>query len=357
MSPTNYYRIELWPGSYTFTVYLPEETFLGQTSRELSTSKRIVLEPGDAGHTFVFQYTDGMTAEGFSLAPLTTDTNITDGRTLAGTIGLRDTAKVLELYGARYDGPSRQGKAYGWGTLTWPDGSVYQGVFEYGEPTPQGQFFFPQGGYFRGNLLEGRPYRSGLLFARDGTIVFSGRFIDEKPHGRGIRTGSEGPQFCVYDHGQDITKSVEQLAEEALDQVEVKQVEDLLAPVTLIENQLSEEKEKLARLQKHYLQAMDGEKALDKRLKALKESIANLKQQRNAGLEKARLQQQALIADFPRTRYARELAMRKRITAQLDQAVARERDWCLSEIAQDRRWCQCAPFADDYLEWTDCQPK
>lgn len=238
LTPDNYYRIELWPGSYTFTVCLPEETFLGETRRALSISKRILLEPRDAGHVFVLQYTDGMTASSFSFTPAVAVAPVLAGRALAGSIGLHDTAKVLELFDARYEGPSRHGKAHGWGTLTWPDGCVYQGMIEYGEPTTQGRFYFPQGEYFRGLFRKGRPYQSGLLFAQDGGIVFAGRFVDEKPHGQGIRLGSDGPEFCVYDHGEDITKTEQ--AREALDKVEAEQDDALLAHVISVENQLKQ---------------------------------------------------------------------------------------------------------------------
>jgi hypothetical protein len=299
LMPDNYYRIELWPGSYTFTVYLPEEIFLGQTSHALSFSKHILLKPGDAGLVFILQYADGMKTNSFAFFPVTAVAQIVAGRTLNGSIGLHDTAKVLELFDANYEGPSLLGKAHGWGTLTWPDGCVYQGVFEYGEPTTHGRFFFTGGEYFRGLFRKGRPYRSGLLFARDNAIVFAGRFMNEKPHGQGIRFARNGPELCVYDHGKDITKTVEQQAQQALDTLEAGQVE----------------------------------------------------------LQQTRSEKETLIAEFARTRYTRELGMRKQIKAQRDQAIARERKWCQSEFARYRRWCQCAPFADDYQNWTDCRPR
>ena len=353
----NYYRVELWPGSYSFTVHLPEETFLGQTSRALSVSKRILLKPSDSGHAFFLQYTDGMKSGSFVFSPLNPGAMEIQGRTLAGSVDLRDTAKVLELFDARYDGPSRQDKAHGWGTLSWPDGCIYQGRFEYGEPTFQGRFIFPRGEYFRGLFREGRPYRSGLLFNQDGGIVYSGRFIDEKPHGDGIRLGSDGPEFCRYDHGQDITQPIEQQAREALDRLEAEQVEALLAPVKWAENQLSQRKEELANLQKHCLKAVEGPEPQFRRLKTLGAKVAELEDIRNVLLQQARHEQQALLSDFPRSRYARELGMRKQVTSQLKQAIARERNWCQSEFEKDRHWCQCAPFAEDYLDWTECRPQ
>lgn len=101
---------------------------------------------------------------------------------------------------------------------------------------------------------------------------------------------------------------------------------------------------------------MEESEPLFQRLKTLKKEIAVLKKIRYDRLQQARREQQALIADFPQTRYARELGMRKQIQARLNQAIARERKWCQSEFARDRRWCQYAPFADDYLHWTNCLP-
>jgi hypothetical protein len=161
----------------------------------------------------------------------------------------------------------------------------------------------------------------------------------------------------LYSYGKDITKTLEQQTQQALDKLEAEQVEALLAPVKSVRNQLSEKKGDLARLQKSCLKSVEESEPLFQRLKTFRAEIAVLEKIRHDRLQQARREQQALIADFPQTRYARELGMRKQIQAQLNQAIARDRKWCQSEFARDRRWCQCAPFADDYLYWADCLPQ
>ncbi|MEJ2037711.1 MAG: hypothetical protein P8X55_02100 [Desulfosarcinaceae bacterium] len=357
LDASNYYRLELWPGSYTFTIYLPAETFLGQAQHALSTSKQIFLKPGDAGQSFVLEYTDGMTAGSLAFSTLNAEKPVIVGRTLAASLNLRETAKVVTLFKARYDGPSRQGSAHGWGTLTWPDGCAYQGEFEYGEPTTRGRFFFPQGFYFRGRLREGRPFGSGLLFSEKGEIVFAGRFVDEKPHGRGIRLGPNGPEFCVYEHGVDATPPVAQLASEALDRFEAQQIESLLEPVQAVDARILSENERRVQLQKCYLQTVGNNGALRQRLDSQNMLIEALEEIRKESLAQARARQKALAVDFSRTRYDRDLDMRRQVKEQFNQDLAIEREWCRQEINRGRRWCQCAPFADDYLNWADCLPQ
>jgi hypothetical protein len=48
-------------------------------------------------------------------------------------------------------------------------------------------------------------------------ILYAGALKDELPHGIGIRSGIKAPELCVYENGKDITKTIKQLAREAVD--------------------------------------------------------------------------------------------------------------------------------------------
>jgi hypothetical protein len=213
----NYYRLELWPGEYQFTVFLPSEIFFGQTNPPMSISDRVFLEPGDAGAAFTYQFTDGMGDRGFQRRRVTVRPTALAGRSMAARLTARDTAQVTSWLNARYDGPAIHGRPHGRGTLTWPDGGVYKGIFEHGCPTGKARFYFPNGQVFMGVFAKGRPESPGILMAPDGHILFAGRFVDEKPNGVGLRTGTTGPEFCIFDHGRDTTKSFRQLAAETMD--------------------------------------------------------------------------------------------------------------------------------------------
>lgn len=218
----NYYRLEVWPGEYRLTVFMPAEIFLGQTHPPMSVGSRVRFEPEDAGAVFAYQYTDGMGGRGFKRRRLAASPEFLSGRSPGAHLTVRDTAQVTSYLNARYDGPAIRGRPHGLGTLTWPDGAVYKGVFEHGIATGDAKFHFPDGPIFMGVYARGRPQSPGVLMSPDGRILFAGRFVDEKPHGVGLRTGKDGPEFCIFDHGRDATETFRQLAGQILDEQQLK---------------------------------------------------------------------------------------------------------------------------------------
>jgi hypothetical protein len=208
-----------------------------------------------------------------------------------------------------------------------------------------------------GNLREGRPFESGLLFAPDGNIIFAGRFVDEKPHGEGIRIGTNGPEQCVYDHGKDMTKPLAQLAREAVDLQEREQYETLLQPVRSLEARIIEEKERKDQLHQSYIAAkekMEEIGPLAEQLDIIDALITCLEEIKAKYILQENLKKQELIEDLPKSRFFRELIMRKQIMAEQDKIIDQEQTWCQAEIMQGRRWCLCAPFDKNYLNWPDC---
>jgi hypothetical protein len=284
----NYYFIELWPGEYHASVFLPAENFLGKTLPSMSIGKSLNFSPGDRGRIFLCQYTDGEGTRGFHLTRANPIPEMVSGRWEARKVTARDSAQVSELFNARYDGPALNRMPHGEGTLTWPDGCVYHGRLEHGVPTNAARFIYSDGRIFFGLLHKGRPARWGVLQDPDGRILFAGPFSDEKPDGVGLRTGDQSPEFCVYSRGSDTTKSFHRLAEEALD------AED------------------------------------EKCLPADKDELHRMRSQR-------------LVT---RTKQF-EKAHQVRIEA--------ERVWCREEFALGRRPCTCAPLADDFERWQECE--
>jgi hypothetical protein len=218
----NYYRLEVWPGEYRLTVFMPPEIFFGQTNPPMNIGERVCFGSGDTGAVFAYQFTDGMGDRGFKRRRLTAPPNFLSDRSLGAHLTARDTAQVTSYFNARYDGPAIHGRPHGEGALTWPDGAVYKGVFEHGRPTGKAKFIFPDGRIFMGVYAKGRPQSPGVLMTPDHRILFAGRFVDENPHGVGLRAGMDGPEFCIFDHGRDTTQSFRQLAGEILDEQQLK---------------------------------------------------------------------------------------------------------------------------------------
>jgi hypothetical protein len=156
----------------------------------------------------------------------------------------------------------------------------------------------------------------------------------------------------MYDDGNDITKQLDIQVQEALNMLEAQQIGSSSISVRSVESPFfgTESNFKIWEMG-------DKGKAPDQHQMALSTQSAVLEEHRDKDLHRTRHQQQTLIADFKRTRTERERAMRQQIAARHRKAIAREQNWCQNEIAQGKHWCRCAPFADDYLFWTDCRPQ
>lgn len=309
LSRNNYYRFELWPGHYFIDIFLPAENILGLSSPAMSSGQPLIFHPWDAGHTYLFIYEDGQglrleEADTHALASLQRE------RTLARSLSARDTARVKFFLGTRYDGPEMYGKPHGKGTLSWEDGGRYIGVFDHGQLTPEGRFHFPNGETYMGELFWGRPKGWGILMAPDDRVLYAGAFLDEKPHGEGLRMGKEGPEYCRYDQGVDITKSVFLLADEIV---------------------AKEEQEELARFisdSKKVEETMEGETP------EVEEEIR----------EKGEIDYHQFVEGMKASHEMRLSATVRRLSKENQARINHEREWCQKELDQGKDWCICAPF-------------
>lgn len=349
LTDDNYYRLEMWPGQYQFSVTLPREEFFGQISLPDNVGRQITLKTHPKGRAYTCSYTDGLGSSGFALEPIDHLPKYLMDRTQAKSLIARDTAQVTQLFKARYEGPAINGRPHGQGTLSWTDGCIYKGTFLHGKPTRKARFIFPDGRIFMGPNTKGRPADTGLMMTETGDILFAGDFTNEQPDGVGLRNGTEGPEFCIYDNGSDITKTFRQLAKEALDiedpqeiNAYLNRVEDIEAEIEAIENRFSKlsSRHDPDMLRKALVKHQKKIKLMEKRKRSFE---INMEADNEAFIEKLR-----------DTRFKRELAKSKHFRKLHQAEIEKERQWCEDEFNQGRDLCSCAPFADDFNQWDEC---
>ncbi len=351
LTADSYFRIALWPGDYQFSVHLPAEDFFGSHSPPENTIMRLVFGKSKDSGISVYKYVDG---EGiYRVEPVdeAVIARIEHTRMLSANLSARDTAQVKFLHDARYDGPASSGKAHGYGTLTWDDGSIFRGRFEYGETTEEGEFFTTNGQIYMGPKSKGRPIGSGVWMTLDRRILYAGPFKDELPHGIGIRSGREAAEFCEYENGKDITKTIREIAKEAVDEEDRKIEEEKAADV---ESQYTNSTEEMAAdPSKKVNAAAKAEKSLSLPAGNQPMPAASLSDQEvpatTAELKGRPDEKKPEPAHGQRvsTKYR---AIKQRIEKQLEQ----KRLWCQEEFALGRQLCRCAPFAIEFEQWRGC---
>ena len=357
LTADNYYKLTLWPGQYFFAVFLPEEEFLGQTSPPMTIGEQVDFQASDSGNIFTYQYTDGSGTGGFKLDRVTTPSSqLLSDRILGAELDARETAQVTEFFGARYDGPAIHNRPHGLGTLTFSDGSRYHGFFEHGIATNKARFYFKNGTVFMGVFHRGRPLSPGVLMTPCGGILFAGQFLDEQPHGVGLRSGQEFPEFCVYDHGRDVTKSFRQLAREILDEEDQAQIEAFVQQKNGHASPPFDETEYAAAPGVPGAEEPAGEGVSppsENADQAATPPHQPVEQPPDSHVDKMRTKGK-LIEELRRTRLERELVKVMELKNDHRERIEEERSWCREEFALGRRLCRCAPFEADSQEWTEC---
>eukprot|EP00796_Vickermania_ingenoplastis_P012996 gene12996-8842_t len=86
------------------------------------------------------------------------------------------------------------GKPHGRGTMTYADGSQYEGRFNNGEPTGDGIMLYSDGSEYRGGFTKGKAHGEGSMTYSDGAC-YNGRFHEGKPNGKGIMKYSDGAKY------------------------------------------------------------------------------------------------------------------------------------------------------------------
>ncbi len=312
----NYYRIEMWPGIYHFSVSLPRQELFGTILKSMGTGKRIRIASYQKQHILLLRYRDGMSSGNFKVQAVPAPPADLLARQLAKRLDQNVTAQTKTLYDAEYTGPATGGRAHGKGILSWADGSQLIGIFEHGEITDTATFIFPDGERFIGLFRQGRPYRQGVLLNPAGDILFAGAFTGEKPDGLGLRRHANGAEFCFYSHGVDKTKTSLQIARETIAIEHAGAIQALWTPVIEIEQETGTRLEQLRR--------------------------------------EARSKQADLDASFMHNRYEHELTAVKLIRNHHQAQIDVVGQWCSQEFSFGKKPCICAPFAGDFTTWSEC---
>lgn len=338
----NYYRLELWPGEYHLSVYLPAEDFLGRITPATHISMQLDISPVRVPGTDMYIYRDGYGIDRVTSVDAFTISRLLSKRKRSASLCARDTAQVKFLHGARYDGPSFQGKAHGVGTLTWEDGNVFNGRFEYGSLTTEGKFSIPNGKIYMGPNSKGRPIGPGIWMTPSGQITYAGEFLNEVPHGTGVRSGVKGPQFCEYYHGEDITKTLRQIVIETIkeeDQREAEQIAKKLAwkDVVIIEGIPSAEDQ-------------------DRLITDMDLDWPDFTKSKNMATPDPAEAMGPLVVE-EQIPYLRILAKQKEVERDIQDRIETMQTWCQEEFLIGRRLCVCAPFAKNFDRWDSCEKR
>lgn len=90
----------------------------------------------------------------------------------------------------------RRGLMSGKGSITWPDGSRYEGAIKDKQPSGTGTMTYRDGAVYKGGWWKGKRHGTGNIKYAGGS-TYSGQWRNGYPHGKGIRTQGD----TIYDGG------------------------------------------------------------------------------------------------------------------------------------------------------------
>ena len=83
--------------------------------------------------------------------------------------------------GGVYDGYWKKGLFNGKGTYTWSDGDKYEGQWNKNKRNGQGSYMWSDGRKYVGEWEKGDRTGQGTLYNADGSISYSGQWINDEP--------------------------------------------------------------------------------------------------------------------------------------------------------------------------------
>jgi len=101
------------------------------------------------------------------------------------------TKSITYPDGSKYEGGWKDGKPHGWGKYTFPDDSNYEGEYRNGKRNGQGILIFPNGEKYEGEFRDGKRHGHGTYTKPDGS-QYVGEWKDDKRHGEGTNINKTG---------------------------------------------------------------------------------------------------------------------------------------------------------------------
>lgn len=149
-------------------------------------------EPEPAEDVYEGPLVDGV-REGFGTLTYA-DGSVYEGE-FANDLPSGNNETLLFADGRRYQGTFIEGQMQGYGTLEWPNGDVYVGTFNANAITGTGTFYWQNLNVsYKGTIEDGKRHGLGVMIWPDGRR-YDGAFRQNERHGFGIFRNSDGSRY------------------------------------------------------------------------------------------------------------------------------------------------------------------
>ena len=113
------------------------------------------------------------------------------------TLGSKTKKKLPPIHlkiGAVYDGEWMNGRRFGFGVQTWPDGSRYEGMWENDKANGQGKLTHADGDVYEGEWKDDKANGKGTYQHNYGA-KYVGDWHDDKQQGYGVEVWPDGARY------------------------------------------------------------------------------------------------------------------------------------------------------------------
>ena len=101
----------------------------------------------------------------------------------ANSMILNDSTEIFEN-GEYYIGQSLNGKKHGKGIIFDKNGNIiYEGDFVNGEKEGNGKYYYKNGEYYDGPWIKDKKHGKGIIYYPNGSILYEGEFVNDKREG------------------------------------------------------------------------------------------------------------------------------------------------------------------------------
>jgi hypothetical protein len=111
-------------------------------------------------------------------------------------MGTRLQPYELKNKGMCYEGEWKGGVPHGAGRAFYANGGYFQGYFKNGvADCSDGIFIYPDGTFYRGNIRDSSANGYGMLVFKNGEMIYTGDWMNDKPHGTGKEEYKDGSVY------------------------------------------------------------------------------------------------------------------------------------------------------------------